>query len=75
MALFRRQTDLIISLRSDLFNRVLNPGGVLGISSDEDDRMEPEVKRHARTFTLPRCKTNRFKNSFFMASGRIVNNF
>ena len=31
--------------------------------------------RHARTFTLPRCKTNRFKNSFFMASGRIVNNF
>ena len=31
--------------------------------------------RNARTFTLPRCKTNRFKNSFFMASGRIVNNF
>ena len=31
--------------------------------------------RHARTFTLPRCKTHRFKNSFFMASGRIVNNF
>ena len=30
--------------------------------------------RHARTFTLPRCKTNRFKNSFFMASSRIVNN-
>ena len=27
--------------------------------------------RHARTFT--RCKTNRFKNSFFMASCRIVN--
>ena len=23
--------------------------------------------RHARTFTLPRCKTNRFKNSFFYA--------
>ena len=31
--------------------------------------------RRTRTFTLPRCKTNRFKNSFFMASGRIVNNF
>ena len=31
--------------------------------------------RHARTFTLPRYKTDRFKNSFFMASGRIVNNF
>ena len=32
--------------------------------------------RHARTFTLPRCKTDGFKNSFFfMASGRIVNNF
>lgn len=29
--------------------------------------------RHARTFTLPRCKTNRFKNSFFMASSRMVN--
>ena len=31
--------------------------------------------RHKRTFTVPHCKTNRFKNSFFMASGRIVNNF
>ena len=31
--------------------------------------------RRARTFTLPCCKTNRFKNSFFMASGRMVNNF
>ena len=31
--------------------------------------------RNARTFTLPHCKTNRFKNSFFMASGRMVNNF
>ena len=31
--------------------------------------------RHAHTSTLPRCKTNRFKNSFFRASGRIVNNF
>ena len=30
--------------------------------------------RHARKFTLPRCKTNRFKNSFIMASNRIVNN-
>ena len=30
--------------------------------------------RHARKFTLPRCKTNRFKNSFIMASSRIVNN-
>ena len=30
---------------------------------------------NARTFTSPRCKTNRFKNSFFMASGRIANNF
>ena len=30
--------------------------------------------RHARCFTLPRCKKNRFKNSFFIASGRIVNN-
>ena len=26
-------------------------------------------------FTLPRCKTDRFKNSFIMASSRIVNNF
>ena len=31
--------------------------------------------RHARTFILPHCKTNRFKNSFFIASCRIVNNF
>ena len=30
--------------------------------------------RHACTFTLPQCKTNRFKNSFFMASSKIVNN-
>ena len=31
--------------------------------------------RHAHTSTLPRCKTNRFKNSFLGASGRIANNF
>ena len=31
--------------------------------------------RHAQKFTLPRCKTNRFKNSFIMASSRNVNNF
>ena len=30
---------------------------------------------HACTSTMPSCKTNRFKNSFFMASGKIVNNF
>ena len=29
--------------------------------------------RHARTFNLPRCKTNRFKNSFIMASCSLVN--
>ena len=29
--------------------------------------------RHARTFNLPRCKTNRFKNSFLMASCSLVN--
>ena len=31
--------------------------------------------RHARTLILLHCKTNRFKNSFLMASGKIVNNF
>ena len=29
--------------------------------------------RHAHTFNLPRCKTNRFKNSFIMASCSLVN--
>ena len=29
--------------------------------------------RHARTFSIPRCKTNRFKNSFIMASCALVN--
>ena len=29
--------------------------------------------RHERTFALPLCKTNRLKNSFFIASARIVN--
>lgn len=29
--------------------------------------------RHARSFSIPRCKTNRFTNSFIMASCALVN--